>query len=85
MKSLEALRKEIDILDAEIAERLTRRFAVVSEIGEYKKLNGLPVVNAAREDAVIAKIRAFGVTPAEQDALEAVYRTVILQARTLEK
>ena len=85
MRTLDEMRKDIDLLDAEIAERLTRRFAVVAEIGDYKKHEGLPVVNAAREDAVIEKIRSYGKTSAEKDALEAVYRTVIQQARTLEK
>lgn len=84
MRELEVLRKDIDLLDKEICELLLNRFSVVREIGEVKKREGLPITNAGREEAVIEKVRANAILPAEKDALESVYRTVIAEAKKLE-
>ena len=84
MRELEVLRKDIDLLDKEICELLLNRFSVVREIGEVKKREGLPITNAGREEAVIEKVRANAILPAEKDALERVYRTVIAEAKKLE-
>jgi len=84
MSELDVLRKDIDRLDKEIAELLLARFAVVKEIGEVKKRDGLPITNAGREEVVIAAVRACALDSAEKDALENVFRTVIAEAKKLE-
>ena len=85
MSELDVLRKDIDRLDKEICDLLVARFAVVKEIGAVKKKAGIPVTNAGREEAVIARARSASTLPEEKDALEAVYRTVIAEAKNLEK
>ena len=85
MSELDVLRKDIDRLDKEIAELLVSRFAVVKEIGEVKKRDGIPITNAGREEEVIRKVRACALDSAEKDAVENVYRAVIQASKDLEK
>ena len=85
MSELDVLRKDIDRLDREIAELLLSRFAVVREIGEVKKREGLPITNAGREEVVIAQVRSCALDPAEKDAVEGVFRTIIAESKKLEK
>ena len=46
---LKDYRKEIDVIDAELIELFARRMDVSAGIAEYKKAQGLPTLDAARE------------------------------------
>lgn len=50
---LEALRTEIDKLDVELLEILARRMNIVEEIGEYKKANGITILQIRRWNQLI--------------------------------
>lgn len=50
---LEALRSEIDKLDAELLEILARRMNIVEEIGEYKKANRITILQIRRWNQLI--------------------------------
>lgn len=50
---LEALRSEIDQLDAELLEILARRMNIVEEIGEYKKANRITILQIRRWNQLI--------------------------------
>ena len=84
MSELDVLRMDIDRLDKEISELLLSRFAVVKEIGEVKKRDGIPVTNTGREAVVIAQARACALDEKEKDALESVFRAIIAASKTLE-
>lgn len=49
---LEDYRQEIDRLNMEIVDAVSRRMNVVEEIGQYKKENGMDVVDKGREEKV---------------------------------
>lgn len=85
MRDLETLRKEIDRVDKDICALLGERFALVREIGAVKKEQGLPILNASREAVVLEKVRATAETEAEKDALAEVYKTIMIEAKKLEK
>ncbi len=53
---LNLLREEINSIDREMVELFKRRMTVASSVAEYKKEHGLPVLDAARERALLAKI-----------------------------
>ena len=55
MNELEAARTEIDAADREMAQLFCRRMRAVAQVAAYKKEHGLPVLDAAREDAVVQK------------------------------
>ncbi len=55
MKDLDEARREINLCDKEIADLFTRRMRAVGDVAAYKAAHGLPIFDAAREDAVIAQ------------------------------
>ena len=73
---LEALRGEIDALDAQLARLFERRLAVCEEIGAAKQRAGLPVLDEARERAVLARYLA-NVEAARRPYAERFARSVI--------
>ena len=55
---LEELRGQIDGIDAELIGLIQRRMDVAAGIAAYKRENGLPVLDAAREADKLADIRS---------------------------
>lgn len=55
MKKLQELREVIDGIDSQLITLFEQRMNTVIHIAEYKLENGLPVLNAGREQAVIEK------------------------------
>ncbi len=58
MSELDQARKEINLIDREMAALFEKRMMAVRQIAEYKKKNGLPVRDPVREAAVIESNRA---------------------------
>ena len=56
MLDLNELRQEINDTDREIVELFKKRMAIATSVAEYKKEHGLPVLDAARERALLEKI-----------------------------
>ncbi|MGO2963704.1 MAG: chorismate mutase [Carnobacterium maltaromaticum] len=52
---LDKQRAEIDQIDRELVALFERRMAIVTEIGEIKKANSLPIFDEAREINVIER------------------------------
>ena len=46
---LEKMREEIDVIDDQLVDLFSQRMAIAGRIAEYKKENGLPVLDADRE------------------------------------
>lgn len=59
MDKLEKARIEINEADKGIAELFCKRMNAVRAVAEYKKERGLPILDAAREEAVVVKNSAF--------------------------
>ena len=55
MKNIEDLRVLIDKIDKEMASLYEERMKVCKEVGEYKKANGLAILDTSREEQVIKK------------------------------
>ncbi len=55
MTELEQARRIIDEADREMAAQFVKRMEAVREVAEFKAAHGLPVLDAAREQAVIEK------------------------------
>jgi chorismate mutase/prephenate dehydratase len=79
---LDKLRREIDALDDELAERLQRRAALAQKIGGLKQ--GAPVYRPEREAEILGRVgKASGPLPAER--VTAVFREIISACRGLEE
>ena len=54
MEDLTVLRSEIDRIDAQLVALFEQRMAVTKKVGQYKLSNGMKVLDAAREQQVLA-------------------------------
>ena len=52
---LDGVRAQIDILDSQILKVLEERMKLVDQIGQYKKANNIPILQAARWNEILDK------------------------------
>src|SRR5688500_15753345 len=83
--ALEALRKQIDGIDAQIVELLNQRAGVVVEVGKHKQQSRSPIYAPDREKLVLEKVRKLNKGPLPDRCLEAVYRELMSGSFALEK
>jgi len=55
MDLLEEARQEINEVDAQMAALFVRRMRAAEKVAEYKKMHALPILDSAREEAVVQK------------------------------
>lgn len=75
-ESLSELRAEIDKLDDRLLELLAHRMRVSRQIGQYKKEHGMPVLQAARYEELLARRAA----QAAQLGMDREFMRSVLQA-----
>ncbi len=56
--NLEEYRKQIDVVDDEIVRLFQERMAIAAKIAAYKKEQGMPILQPARERAKLAEVSA---------------------------
>ena len=77
-------RERIDAADERIFDLLLERLDAVTAIGHIKKLEGLPVLDQERENAIYAKIDARFST-AEAGFLKSIYQSIISKSKKVEE
>ena len=77
---LERLRREIDELDGQIMEALSRRMDISEKIGEYKRRCALPVFVPEREKLILEKASALAGEKKAENIME-LYRLIMEQSR----
>ena len=82
---LDTLRAEIDALDREIVGLLNRRARLGLEAGQAKTRSGRPITDSEREREVLVRIAMANEGPLPQDALLALYRSLIDTIKRLEE
>lgn len=83
--NLNALREQIDLLDAQLVELLNARAKIVIEIGKLKQQNNSPIYAPDRETLILQKLRELNHGPLPQRALEAIYRELMSGSFALER
>ena len=73
---LTKLREEINETDEEIVRLFKKRMAIASGVAEYKREHGLPVLDAARERALLEKISVLAGEEMDGYA-RTLYRTML--------
>ena len=53
---LQDIRKEIDAVDRELVELFSKRMELSAAVAEYKRMNGMAVLDAGRERALLSKV-----------------------------
>ena len=82
---LEEYRKEIDTLDVELIDVLSRRIEVVRKVGELKAGTDISVVQPARAHAVKNRAAEMGVSKGLDEAfVRKIYDVMIDHAHALE-
>ena len=80
-------RKRIDELTDTIISLLNQRAVYAAEIGKLKKEKGLPVFDAAREEAVLAAVAEKAVKaggPLPPESIVNSFRTIMEETRKVE-
>lgn len=80
-RDLSELRVEIDQIDRQIVELVRQRMMVANEVAEYKRERDLPVLDAGREKALLAKVTGQA---GEEFAsgVRAIYHTILSASRS---
>lgn len=78
---LNALRNEIDLIDDELVQLFVRRMEVSAKIAQYKKANGLPILDAAREQEKLSAV-AHKADPAMATYVKTLYSCLFALSRS---
>jgi len=77
--SLEDLRGKVSEVDARIVEALAERMRLVKRIREVKEREGKPLLDPAREEEVIERVRKRAeMLSLDPEVAETVFRVIIL-------
>jgi chorismate mutase len=78
-------RDHIDALDRELVALLSQRARAAQAIGVLKRSSDLPVYESAREQTILANIRANNSGPLPDADLQHIYERIIDAMRTLQR
>ena len=82
---IDALRQEIDQMDAQIVSLINARADKALKIGSLKARDGVKPYNSSRELQVYRKIVAQNKGPLKDDALKSIYREIMSATIALER
>ncbi len=82
---LSELRKEIDLIDEEILNLLSKRANVAIDIGDFKSKNNLEIFNKDREDKIFENLINKNNGPLSDNAVRAIFEQIIVICRDLQK
>jgi chorismate mutase len=85
VKRIDELRQQIDDIDAQLVELLSRRAACALAIGHEKKLVGLEVYQPSREAEVLSHVQRINKGPLHDEAVKRLFERIIDEARRLER
>ncbi len=83
--SLSELRKEIDSIDQQILELLSRRASVVQEVGHTKSRENTHYFTPEREFNIFQRLTSSNPGPLDSAAIRAIYIEILSACRALEK
>lgn len=81
MSQLDEYRAQLDAVDGGLTQLFLRRMEITGRIGEYKRSVGAPVLDAQREQQVIASRSALAATPADRAAVARLFEAIMTLSR----
>lgn len=84
MKDLSELRQGIDQIDRQLLDLFIKRMEFCSEVGEYKRSKGLPVLDAQREKQVLAAKMELLENPEYQTEVYEFFNSIMAISRVLQ-
>jgi chorismate mutase / prephenate dehydratase len=85
LRPLDAIRNDIDSVDADLVRLLNRRTELAMEVGRTKGRDGQPFFTPERERAVFEKLAATNPGPLSHSQLQGIFREIISAARAAEQ
>ena len=82
---LETLRSEIDQIDGEILQLLSRRALLALEAGRIKRQQGRSITDPEREQRILNARIADGAFPLPAQAVEAIFSEIIEWCRYIQE
>jgi chorismate mutase len=82
--SIDYWRGKIDEIEQELLELINRRAKYAQEIGRIKRQQGLPILNAKREQEIIERICHNNPGPMSNDYLTNIFKVIIENTRNFE-
>ena len=82
---MDELRARLDAIDDQMLALLAERAQVILQVADFKQKHEMPAYIPARERAIFARLRATNPGPLSGDAVERIYRAVILEMRKFEQ
>lgn len=82
---MDAIREEIDAVDGELIDLLSRRARLAIEIGRLKEGDQKPFFTPERERHIYEKLQAVNPGPLQARQLKSIFREIISAARAAEK
>tara|TARA_B100000287_G_scaffold427250_1_gene476561 strand:- start:5292 stop:5549 length:258 start_codon:yes stop_codon:yes gene_type:complete len=83
-KDIKTIREKIDMIDKEVFQLLINRLNAVTDIGEIKKQEGLPILDEGREQAIYNKIDSL-FSEKEATFLKNIYQSIITESKKAEE
>lgn len=85
MSELEQYRLEIDAIDQELTRLVEKRFEVAKKVAAYKRAHDLPVLDASREDVVIARNQERLMNPGYAAEIADFYTALMAVSRGIQE
>jgi chorismate mutase/prephenate dehydratase len=83
--NLTPLREQIDGIDRQVLDLVSRRAQLAAEVGRLKLANSSPVYRPEREAEVLRSVVAGNPGPLAPDAIELIFRAIISACRAVER
>lgn len=81
MEELKQYRDQIDVIDRQLADLFQRRMDVVDRVGQYKVVRNMPVLDAKREQEVLAAKAALARDEGMSADLAALFENIMAISR----
>lgn len=78
---LTQIRQNIDAIDKELVALLEQRMTLVSQVAAFKKETGKPILDTAREEAVLDKVAHLVENKAYTATIQATFRDMMAHSR----
>ncbi len=82
---LEALRREIDAIDAKILQLIAARVRVVLRVGDLKRTLGATVYDPDREREMLERLGDHVEPPLDRDTVRRIFERLIDESRRIEQ
>jgi chorismate mutase len=82
---LEALRREIDAIDAKILQLIAARVRVVLKVGDLKRTLGATIYDPERERQMLERLSDHVEPPLDRDTVKRIFERLIDESRRIEQ